>query len=219
MADTIQKLIEHVKNAYNDAENNKSKISEEIIKLKGMSGTKTRHFYNNLLNMDDVRYLEIGVWKGSTFCAAIYNNNVDAICIDNWSEFAGPKKEFETNLNKYKKNNKVKFIESDCFTTNVTNIPKRNIYMYDGRHTEEDQYRALTHFYNCLDDIFVYIVDDWNWKIVRDGTKRAIKDLNLKILFEKEIRFTGDECTTLQTQCTSHADTWWNGIYFAVFQK
>lgn len=32
--------------------------------MDGMSGIKTRHFYNNLLNYYDARYLEIGTWKG-----------------------------------------------------------------------------------------------------------------------------------------------------------
>ena len=28
--------------------------------MDGMTGKKTRHFYNNLLNTEDARYLEIG---------------------------------------------------------------------------------------------------------------------------------------------------------------
>ena len=38
-----------------------------------MTGIKTRHFYNNILNTDDARYLEIGAWKGSSICSAMYN--------------------------------------------------------------------------------------------------------------------------------------------------
>ena len=49
-----------------------SKINEEIIKLEGMTGTKTRHFYNNLLSsIENPVYLEIGTWKGSSLCAAM----------------------------------------------------------------------------------------------------------------------------------------------------
>jgi hypothetical protein len=73
--------------------------------------------------------------------------------------------------------------------------------MYDGNHTNENHYNALLHYYNCLDDIFIFIVDDWNWKDVRDGTINSIQKLNLKVLYEKEIRF------------------WWNGIYVAILQK
>ena len=59
--------------------------------------------------------------------------------------------------------------------------------MYDGNHTADSHYQALIHYYNCLDDIFVFIVDDWNWKGVRDGTYDSFKKLNLTILFNKEI--------------------------------
>ena len=75
-----------------------------------MSGLKTRHFYNNLLNFDDARYLEIGSWKGSSVCSAMYNNNAMIICVDNWSEFGGPKDEFLVNFNKFIGNNNARFI-------------------------------------------------------------------------------------------------------------
>jgi len=85
--------------------------------------------------------------------------------------------------------------------------------MYDGNHSLESHYKALIHFYNCLDDIFIFIVDDWNWSDVRDGTIQSIHKLNLTILFEKEIRLTMDNSTT-------HLfDGWSNGIYVAILQK
>ena len=39
-----------VETAFKNAENNISKITNDIISMEGMSGTKTRHFYNNLLD-------------------------------------------------------------------------------------------------------------------------------------------------------------------------
>ena len=83
-----------IETAFLNAENKISKITNEIINMEGMSGTKTRHFYNNLLNTEDARYLEIGTWKGSSVCSAMYGNTAKIICIDNWSEFGGPKNEF-----------------------------------------------------------------------------------------------------------------------------
>jgi len=69
--------------------------------MEGMSSTKTRHFYNNLLQMTDARYLEIGTYKGSSVCSAMFNNRAKVICIDNWSEFGGPRSEFLINFKKY----------------------------------------------------------------------------------------------------------------------
>lgn len=212
----IEKYINLIKIAFSNAENNISKISNDIINMDGMTGTKTRHFYNNLLNTDDARYLEIGTWKGSSVCSAMYGNKAKITCIDNWSEFGGPKNEFLENFTKYKGDNIAYFIESDCYKLDVSLFPKYNIYMYDGNHSNESHYKALLHYYNCLDDIFIFIVDDWNWEDVRNGTINSINKLNLKILFEKEIRMTWDNSHTPAPLCNQ---TWWNGIYVAVLQK
>ena len=77
----MEKYKTLIETSLSNAENNISNISQEIIDLDGMSGTKTRHFYNNLLNTDDARYLEIGVWKGSSTCSAMYKNKANVICI------------------------------------------------------------------------------------------------------------------------------------------
>jgi hypothetical protein len=198
--------------SFEQAENNISKITNDIINMEGMSGTKTRHFYNNLLNTEDARYLEIGTWKGSSVCSAMCGNKATVVCIDNWSEFGGPKNEFLMNFEKFKGSNDAIFIESDCYNIDVSTLQKFNIYMYDGNHTNESHYKALKHFYNCLDDIFIFIVDDWNWEDVRDGTNRSIKNLNLKILYEKSIILPFDNSIKPEP-------TWWNGIYVAILQK
>ena len=208
--DAYKRLVE---TAFQNAEHSISKITNEIIAMEGMSGTKTRHFYNNLLNAKDARYLEIGTWKGSSVCSAMCNNKSKVVCIDNWSEFGGPKSEFLVNFEKFKGENEASFIENDCYKVDVSALPKFNIYMYDGNHSNESHYKALLHYYHCLDDVFIFIVDDWNWKDVRDGTVNSIQKLNLKVLYEKEIRLSWDEKTTHEK------NTWWNGIYVAILQK
>lgn len=209
-------MKQYIEQSLQNAENNISKITDHIKNMEGMSGLKTRHFYNNLLNIPDARYLEIGTWKGSSVCSAMCGNKATVVCIDNWSEFGGPKDEFLANFNTYKGENKASFIEQDCFTVDTYTLPKFNIYMYDGNHTKNSYYNALLHFYNCLDNTFIFIVDDWNWRDVRDGTFESIRKLNLDVLYEKEIRLTWDDSHTDQEY---GKETWWNGIYIAVLHK
>jgi len=214
--ETYKTLID---TSFKNAENNFSKITDDIINMDGMSGIKTRHFYNNLLNTEDARYLEIGTWKGSSVCSAMCGNKAYVVCIDNWSEFGGPKNEFLANFERYKGENNATFIENDCYKVDISELSKLskfNIYMYDGNHSNESHYNALLHYYNCLDDIFIFIVDDWNWEDVRNGTINSIKKLNLKVLYEKEIRLTWDNSHTHQPLAR---DTWHNGIYVAILQK
>ena len=97
---SLQDLIQHIEKSIENAENGISKVTPDILTMEGMSGKKTRHFYNNILNKTDSRYLEIGTWKGSSVCSAMCGNNAKVVCIDNWSEFGGPKQVFLQNFNK-----------------------------------------------------------------------------------------------------------------------
>jgi len=212
----MNEYVTLVKNAFTNAENNTSKITDEILSMEGFSGKKTRHFYNNLLNFEDARYLEIGKMNGSSVCSAMYGNSAHIVCIYNWSEFGNTKDELLHNFELYKGNNNVELIEQDCFQVDVSTLPKFNIYMYDANHSYESHYNALIHFYDCLDDVFIFIVDDWNWQDVREGTRNSIQQLNLKVLYEKEIRLTWDNSVTLQPDLSEH---WWNGMYVAILQK
>jgi hypothetical protein len=201
----------HIETSFKNAENNISKITEDIINVDCMCGTKTKHFYNNLLNMKDARYLEIGTWKGGSVCAAMYKNEAKIVCIDNWSEFGGPKFEFLTNFEKFKGKNDATFIETSCYEMNVSKLPKFNIYMYDGKQTEENVYKALIYYYNCLDNVFIFVIGDWNSKFIREETRSAIKNLNLEILYEKEI--------INEPYRPFYLNDWWNGIFVTILQK
>jgi hypothetical protein len=212
----FEELKAHVEACFEKAENGESNITGEILNMEGMSGKKTRHFYNNLLHRDNVNYLEIGTWKGSSACSAMYGNKANVVCIDNWSQSGGPKNVFLTNFYKYMGENNARFIEQDSFAVDVSQLPKFNIYLYDGHHSEESHFKALTHYYNCLDDMFIYVVDDWNDKNVRTGTINAIRHLNLSVLYEKEIRLTTNDT---HTPIDIAKETWWNGIYVAILQK
>ena len=137
------------------------------------------------------------------------NNKMTGVAIDNWSGFGGPKTEFLENFNKFKGNNNATFIEKNCWDIDVNTIGKFNIYMYDGKHTEDSHYQALNYYLPCLDDEFIYLVDDWNLSEVRDGTLNSIKDTNCKILYQKEI----------YTPSNNNQNDWHNGISIFVLKK
>ena len=72
-------LINHINDCLTKTNNYESKINQDILNIEGMTGKKTRHFYNNICNMGDTRYLEVGCWKGSSICSAMINNNMTMI--------------------------------------------------------------------------------------------------------------------------------------------
>lgn len=211
-------LQEHLQQCFEKAEDEESKLCQEILDLEGMTGQMTRHFYNNLLSIDNVRYLEIGTWTGSSTCAAMYGNKAQIVCIDNWSEFGGEnaKAFFINNIDTYKGENQIIFIEKDCFKVDVVSLPKFKIYLYDGGHEVDDHYRALTHYIDCMEDEFIYVCDDWDWAAVREGTWKAINDLGLEVVFSIERSL--NEGDNWKPAGYAKA-TWWNGIWAAVLRK
>ena len=211
----MNNYIKRIEESITNATNNVSKINEDILNIEGMTGITTRHFYNNICSYDDTRYLEVGTWKGSSISSAMFNNKIKCVCIDNWSEFGGPKEEFLTNFNKFKEGNDATFIESNSWEVEPSKLGKFNVYMYDGDHSSESHYKALNHFLSCLDDEFIFIIDDWNWEQVRTATLKSIADNNLEIRYKKEI-FT-PYTDFRMNNCRNY--TWWNGICIFVLKK
>jgi hypothetical protein len=233
--------INHLFTSFNNAEQHKSQLPDFISNrniLNGMSGSKTRHFYNNLCSINDCRYLEIGTWAGSTLCSSLYQNDINSTAIDSfdWGGLA-VKQQFINNISKCKQlptnidiNNKkyefnvendkiLQVIDSDSFKVNINDLKfTYNVYLYDGDHSYDSHYKALTYYISKLDNIFIFIVDDWNIPRVRDATNRSIKDLNLNILAECEVLYTHDDTHTTHNNNFA-SNNFWNGLYSVILSK
>jgi hypothetical protein len=182
-----------------------------------MSSPKVRHFFNNVVRGvgEDARYLEIGLWKGSTFISALYNNNYKyAVGIEDFSQFGSPKAECLKNLKEYLNapNEKTELIVDSYINVIPTIDKKFNIYFYDGNHSNENQIVAFELVNKNLDTNFVMIVDDWNWVGVRESTWKVIKKLNYKLP-----RFW--ELYADASKGKRDLKNWWNGLFVAVVEK
>lgn len=231
--DKTSYLINHIDKSIYDAELLKSGANPMVFNLEGMSGTKTRHFFNNLMSFridGKLKYLEVGSWRGSTFCAAISNNEIEATSIDNFTEYANTsyfndalpsRLAFHRNVHhimeksKYRSN--LTFIDQDAFTIDVNRLGRFDVYFYDGEHSFKSQYGAYSYFYPCFDDICIVITDDYSIDPLienapREATQKAFKDLNFKVLKDWYL-FGGNETQEKAWQ------EWWNGVYVAVIQK
>lgn len=215
----MQIEISKVEKAIQDAENLISKLPEEISGKEGASSQKIRHLLNNLCSFDGARYLNVGLFTGSSFWAALFNNSVDAVGVDWWRNGTAAKcdeKAFWNNLcsvialESDSFNRNIQVINGDCFSCKLDG--KFNVYLYDAEHSEENQYKALTYFDKYLDDQFILLVDDFDDNAVRNGTFRAIKDLGYRIDFQWEGKGVfGD--------WNPSSNHWWNGFLVAVVSK
>jgi len=206
-------LINHINTSIKNASHHHSKITDEILNISGMSSPKGRHLLNNICSLPNTHYLEVGSWKGSTLVSALYNNSQSvksAIAIDNFSEFNGPEVECRNNINHFLSSYPLDFYNIDCFKFDLNNFAhKINIYFYDGNHSPQSQELAFTYYNDILDDVFIAIVDDWNWLDVRIGTYSAFSKLNYEVIFERY----------LPSADNGDVDLWWDGLYVALIRK
>ena len=216
MSKSVKKYVERIEAALEAANTGTTKLTEAEFALEGMSSRKNRILMNELIKDGD-RYLEIGVYKGSTFVAANYKNTPRlAVAIDNFSQFdpGGQNSAIFKKVTVERDITNFTLLNADCF-----NIPKNleehilgknfNVYFYDGGHTLVDHYKALYYYYLTLSDRFIYIVDDWNHEPARQGTADAIRDLKIKVHKEWELR----------SDKNGDTGSWWNGLYIAILEK
>jgi len=211
----VSKAVRLASNEHRDAS---VKITQKQMDLEGMSSIRNRILLNELIKDNDL-YLEIGVWRGSTFIAALYENNPKlAVAIDNFSQFDESGENVKVFTNAVYENlphllDKAFLINNDCFNLTPEEkafIPDNiNVYFYDGAHEAVDQKAALTYYHDKLANEFIYIVDDWNYEPARIGTRQAFEELGILVHKEWELftDFNGDRTS------------WWNGFYLAVCEK
>jgi FtsZ-binding cell division protein ZapB len=195
-------------------------LPPEVLAIEGMSGRKYRRFINAFVaRMTDARYLEIGVHKGSTACAAIYGNAVAATLIDDWSLFGGDQTrlECEDNLARFSpKDIELKMISQDFRAVAPESLGRFNIYFFDGPHSDVEQYDGVSLMQPALDEAYLLVVDDWNWPQVRAGTLAALRDLKAKLDYRLEVRTTSDDSHPVIARGRSD---WHNGYFIAVVRK
>lgn len=207
-----------VKAAMQLAVTDTSNLDPRVFGLPGMSGRRYRAFINNLISgISDPRYLEVGSWAGSTLCSAINRNAVRATAIDNWSQFGGPKENFLANVQEFRTPQAyVNFIEMDFRQVDYAALGKFDVYLFDGPHEKIDQFDGLNLAQPALNDTFVFIVDDWNWSGVREGTEEAVARCGLTVHYKLEIRTTLDDS---HAAIANENSDWHNGYSIAVLSK
>ena len=113
-------------------------------------------------------------------------------------------------------NVKISVIEENFRKVKFSNSDNFNIFFYDGPHHYEDHYDAIKLVLPALSKKFILIVDDWNWSQVRKGTLNAIKDTNINIISQLDIRTTKDDSSSL---ITGKYSEWHQGCSFFVLNK
>lgn len=191
---TKETLIAHVKQAIEKASAHASWIDASILDLNGFSTGVQRRLVNNLVHLPkaDPVYLECGLWKGSSFCAAINNSpTLHAYGVEDFSQpFAqnNVKEELEANVERYKSGARsVTVFNADCFKLDLDKIDRPvDVFYFDGEHSYESQFNALRYYLYAMADLFVFMVDDFQWVPVSTGTRDSLESLKDSVTVEQE---------------------------------
>lgn len=145
-------------------------------------------------------YLEIGCFRGATLFSALMDQKATAYACDNFESGSDAEKAFYRAAEFFKDRlPPFRFFNESCW-----NLPAKKpflypigVYFYDGDHAMEAHERAITEFAPFLAKKAIFVVDDWAWDFVREGTLRGIDKINPKKVEKYLIDVSGD---------------FWNGI-------
>lgn len=193
--------------------------------IEGLSSDTVRHFLNNICSYDDTKYLEVGVYNGSTFCSAIQGNDITAYAADHWqdknikpvrddiewtSQEGSVEKFVENVKSTWTDNSKIAILNGDIRGVEKSNINhKINTVFYDADHDSLVQTECLSNIINFVDDEFILIMDDANFDGVIESTKDFISSNKFEILYERIIL----------TEKIEDSTSWWNGIAIFVLKN
>lgn len=228
-----RKLQIYLEQAMASAQEDVSKLSEVELSHVGMSGRKFRHLMNNIGAIPNNRYLEIGVFNGSTLISSLAGNrHLKAVAIDGWLDDFVPYMEkcnMQDVMNFVVKTveqyvpaqGDVHILQSPCWDVSPGEVTKMFggepvlTYLFDAGHSVLDHYLALTHFVPAMADTFIFIVDDWGWSSVQGGTYTAINDLSLQILYQIEVSNVREYYNDLDPE----NNLWHNGLSVFLLKK
>ena len=161
-------------------------MSELAKGVQGYTAPKVQGFLNWLVGTrPGGRHLEVGTYQGATFIAALQGNKeASGVAYDNFSEFDDDgeiEATLRENLEKFSPEMGQWCFKARDFFENV-GVWKDEFdsFFYDGLHTAEAHYKAVSAAFEVCKPGFVYVVDDWEWEAVRTGTWVALKDHDIK---------------------------------------
>ena len=212
MKTITQVLKDKIAGSFHQAELDKSNLREFDRDLYGASGRKIKHTINNICAIkDNLTYLELGAYRGSTLIAANFRNNITSYVVDDFTidpKEADPYKEQGWNnprqalndlLDRYRNSDKltnmINIIESEATKVNLKLIPRKiDIIHYDLEIHHANLESTLRYYLPVFDKYTILLVSNWNSQSVRAAYVRFknTPGIDVELLNEKLSSNTGD---------------------------
>lgn len=211
-------LIKHIDESIHWGEKEVSKLTQDVMNIHGITSNKIRCFLNNICSIGGT-YLEVGVFRGATFCSAIYQNDIHAIGLDNFASpnltpmgvsqklasylkqriTVSPQEDFLRNVKLFGNPEQLDVYKTDYTTFDYTQLPKLDIVFYDGDTRYHDQYVTLKKIIPQFSNQTILIMDDWNWN--SGAVEKVLEEENLFVTHRRELYTSGEDM-----------EDFWNGL-------
>ena len=209
----VSNLVEIVEQAIDSANRNESKLSPEVLRVRGHGTVRMSHFINALCGLiPDCRYLEFGTFAGRSLAAAAYKNVGTYRGVDKFqwtgssitfANTAALKSTLAASLALCVGSN-VGAIESD-FRLFKPELDAYDVFFYDADHGYEATRDGILQMSPWLRP-GVVIVDDYlthgKSELVKKGTLEAVA-----------------KSTVVKQWVLSGAQGWHTGLYVAVIDS
>ena len=214
------------------ADNERSKISERERELHGLSSIRLKCLVNNLCAAGKVNYLELGIYKGATLISSVFGNECKAVGVDNFRhDDREPKKwapegfiwdnmksQLEANIDRYKLSPETKvtgsisIIESDFEKVDWAKQPKFNVCLFDIspiNSTLYDEFFEKTINALAMESVVVF---------TNQSNAQHAEELNTALLRHQD-KFTIQFSETRLSSGTSDSSKYYSGIRIIGFKK
>ncbi len=160
--------------------------------VESMNRPEYLHLLTNLCSYPDVVHMHIGFWKGGSLFPCLEGDpNTKVYGVDCFFNDAGLRTTFMEHSSRLGYDGKYELFDCDYRDVDLSLISdKINFHLYDADHAEEHQYNGLVRFEPVLADVFIFLVDGYDWTTIYDGTWRALNDLigrGWKLRYKKEL--------------------------------
>lgn len=229
---TEQYYVKILETAMEDGEYRRSNLIQHhrLQALYGLTGVKTRHMLQSLLSNGKLTYLELGVFRGASLAAALWNNpNVVAYGVDDWHYSTTDTPETKRDekgkvipwpnvqlaaedvVAKYGLTN-VKLISKNWLELTKTDIPEPIDIVHiqpDPGIEEKDLRNILDHIYPFLGSTSIVLAELYKLDVVRNAYESWVKDKKLHI----------DSIHIKDSSNLYDSKFWWGGLGAMVLTK
>lgn len=222
ITNNIKNLAEFIDKSVYLAERNQSKIRwDYILKQPGQSSARIRHLLNNLGSLEGTGYLELGCGRGSTACAALYQNVSKGYLVDNfrfnnyqpdnYKETGWPevKAALADNLKRSGCAERAVVIQSSADQIGMNSIKNLINLVYYDIYEQGSSYDNFKRVYPKLGKVFILVSNHTRREGIVEGIEKVLTEYTAKV----------HHTVILQSKHLEDNNSWWSGIKIWLVEK